>query len=66
MSNVYISCFGGLYRATKKQYAAYLRDVANGLDVDIGAYAKFIDGNIRDVTDISAEEARERLVWTIY
>jgi len=54
---IYLTCMGGLWQLTKTSYKRYLQAVERSGSADIAEYGKYL-GYVRNVTDISAEDAR--------
>ena len=54
----YVTCYGGLWRLTNKQYKAMLTDIMAGPGIDLDHYGKNIGIIEVDVTDLTSEEAR--------
>ena len=54
-----VSCYGGLWKLSNKQYAKLLADVAAGKTFDLDAYGKQFGQIDLNATDLDAVYARE-------
>ena len=57
----YVTCMGAIYKLTNRSYRSYLQTIANGIDSNLELYGKFIGYIEASVTDMTQEEAQDRL-----
>lgn len=56
-----VTCMGGIWKLSDRAYRRFLKDLAAGKESDLNDYGKMVGSDAIDVTDLTADGAKEIL-----